>query len=60
MFNGAEAVFRNVLVPLTGQYENMLMNDAYLVKRGMMKQLHPKERDRVFANTAAIFHGKKD
>lgn len=55
MFNGANAVFRNVLVPLMGQYENMLMLDAYLVKRGMLKDIPEKERDRVFANTAALF-----
>jgi len=55
MFSGAEAVFRNVLVPLTGQYENMLTNDAYQVKRGMLKSIPEKERERVFANTAAIF-----
>jgi TB2/DP1, HVA22 family len=55
MFNGAEVVFRNVLVPLTGQYENMLMNDAYQVRLGMEKVIPTKERDRVFANTATIF-----
>ena len=32
MFRGAESVFRNVLVPLTGQYENMLLRDALLVQ----------------------------
>jgi len=55
MFNGADAVFRNVLVPLTGQYENMLMNDAFQVRRGMEKAIPMKERDRVLANTATIF-----
>ncbi|KAI2507154.1 hypothetical protein MHU86_7220 [Fragilaria crotonensis] len=35
MFRGAESVFRNVLVPLTGQYENMLLRDALLVRREM-------------------------
>ena len=35
MFRGAESVFRNVLVPLTGQYEHMLLRDALLVRREM-------------------------
>jgi hypothetical protein len=34
MFRGAEAVFRNILVPLTGQYENILLRDTLLVRRG--------------------------
>jgi len=59
MFNGAEAVFRNILVPITGQYENMLLNDAYQVRRGMEKAIPKKERDRVFASTADIFLRQK-
>lgn len=55
MFQGAKAVFRNVLVPLTGQYERMLLHDAYLVKAGMEKNIPKEQKDDVFLRTAQIF-----
>jgi TB2/DP1, HVA22 family len=55
MFNGAEIVFRRVLVPLSGQHENMLLHDAYKVKAGMIKAIPINQRDRVFEKTAHIF-----
>lgn len=55
MFNGAEVVFRRVLVPLSGQYENLLLHDAYVVKAGMVKSLPVDQRERVFEKTACIF-----
>lgn len=55
MFQGADVVFRRVLVPLSGQYENMLLHDAYLVKLGMEDSLPSKEHDRVMAKAAQLF-----
>lgn len=55
MFKGADVIFRRVLVPLTGQYENMLMHDAYLVKLGMVDSIPNKEHDRVMAKAAQLF-----
>jgi len=56
MFKGADVVFRNVLVPLSGQYEHMLLRDVNLIKRDMMEKIpHSTKRDAVFANAANIF-----
>ena len=45
MFNGADKVFRNVLVPLAGLKESLLMRDAVLLKKDLMASL-PPERQR--------------
>ena len=60
MFDGANVVFRRVLVPLTGQYENLLLHDAYLVRKGMEKSIPTKHHDRVFSKAAEIFATKQD
>ena len=60
MFNGSEVVFRRVLVPLSGQYENMLLHDADLVRLGMEKQIPRKYQDSVFKKAAAVFATKAD
>ncbi len=39
MFNGADVVFRNVLVPLAGQREALLLKDAKMLAKNMVKQL---------------------
>ena len=39
MFNGADVVFRNVLVPLAGQREALLLKDAKMLAKNMIKQL---------------------
>ena len=55
MFDGANVVFRRVLVPLSGQYENMLLHDAYLVRKGMEASIPEKYHDRVFTKAANVF-----
>ncbi len=55
MFDGANVVFRRVLVPLTGQYENMLLHDTYLVRKGMEQSIAKKYHDRVFQKAAEVF-----
>lgn len=57
-FRGADSVFRNILVPLTGQYEAMLLRDIYLVKEEMMKKIPRKSRDGAMERAAAIFDKK--
>lgn len=51
-------IFRRVLVPLSGQYENLLLHDAYLVKMGMDESLPGTERARVMAMAAELFKTK--
>ena len=55
MFRGAEAIFRNVLVPLTGQYENMLMRDTLMVRREMEKSIAPEKIKSVRSRAADLF-----
>ena len=39
MFNGADVIFRNVLVPIAGQREALLLKDAKTLAKSMIKQL---------------------
>ena len=39
MFNGADVVFRSVLVPIAGQREALLLKDAKTLAKTMIKQL---------------------
>ena len=55
MFRGAESVFRNVLVPLTGQYENMLLRDALLVRREMERCVNKGRVRDLRAKVAELF-----
>lgn len=55
MFKGAEAVFRNVLVPLSGQYENMLLRDAQMVRQEMERKIPTKMRAKALSKAASIF-----
>ena len=55
MFDGANVVFRRVLVPLSGQYENMLLHDAYLVRKGMESSIPTEYHDKVFKKAADVF-----
>ena len=57
-FRGADSVFRNILVPLSGQYEAMLLRDIYMVKEEMMKKIPKKSRERALEKAAAIFDKK--
>lgn len=55
MFNGAETVFRRVLVPLSGQYENMLLRDVHIVQLEMEKLIPEKSRGGVLQKASDIF-----
>ena len=39
LFNGADAVFRHVLVPIAGQREALLLKDAKTLAKTMIRQL---------------------
>jgi len=55
MFRGAEAVLRNVLVPLSGQYENMLLRDTWLLRREMEKKTPPAMIESLRIKAATVF-----
>mmetsp|Transcript_117294 Transcript_117294/g.175154 ORF Transcript_117294/g.175154 Transcript_117294/m.175154 type:complete len:336 (+) Transcript_117294:169-1176(+) len=59
MFDGANVVFRRVLVPLSGQYENMLIRDAYLVRKGMEASIPAEYHGSVFQKAADVFVAPK-
>jgi hypothetical protein len=46
---------RRVLVPLSGQYENMLLHDAYLVRKDMEKRIPQQYHGVVFQKAANVF-----
>ena len=60
MFRGAEAIFRNVLVPLTGQYENMLLRDTLMVRREMERTIPTKNIKNVRVRAAELFLNDKN
>jgi hypothetical protein len=43
LFNGSTAVFREVLVPLLGQREALILKDAKILARELVRKL-PKDR----------------
>jgi TB2/DP1, HVA22 family len=44
MFQGADKVFRNILVPLAGLKESLLLRDALLLKKDLMANLPPNRQ----------------
>lgn len=55
MFQGADKLFRNVLVPLAGLQELLLLRDAIQVKKQMLLDLDP-ERARAVRQAIAKFY----
>lgn len=63
MFRGAEYAFRNVLVPLFGHYDRLLLRDVHKVKVEMELKLSPDRKAAVMMKAAKLFHAedvKKD
>lgn len=60
MFNGADVVFRRILVPLSGQYEEMLVRDAWIVRQGIAKTIPDKHRGKVMTRAASLFLAKDE
>jgi len=59
MFNGADVFFRNILVPLSGQQEEMYLRDVEMMRLEMQKAIPAKVQDAVFAKAADVFLQKK-
>jgi TB2/DP1, HVA22 family len=59
MFQGADAIFRNVLVPLSGQRENLILYDAYMVKLSIERAIPLAQRDQVMSKAAELFQKSK-
>lgn len=59
MFGGADKVFRKVLVPLFGLQEILMVRDAFLVKKHLVKDL-PPERAAVVRKTIANFFSEDE
>eukprot|EP00934_Nitzschia_sp_Nitz4_P005585 Nitzschia sp. Nitz4//scaffold29_size155292//2643//3647//NITZ4_002630-RA/size155292-processed-gene-0.1-mRNA-1//1//CDS//3329546364//5575//frame0 len=55
LFAGADVVFRRILVPLTGQSENMLLRDTHMVRKQMEKTIPAHIQDKVFQKAAEVF-----
>ena len=60
MFRGADKVFRNILVPLAGLQEMLMLRDAYMIKRQMLKGLDPERARLVGKSIANIFDSESD
>mmetsp|Transcript_13252 Transcript_13252/g.32343 ORF Transcript_13252/g.32343 Transcript_13252/m.32343 type:complete len:439 (-) Transcript_13252:87-1403(-) len=54
MFEGADKIFRKILVPLAGLQELLMLRDAIQIKKSMLKDLDP-ERQRVVRKAIAKF-----
>merc|ERR1711957_1003532 len=59
MFQGADKVFRTVLVPLAGLKEMLMLRDAIQIKKDMLKDLDP-ERARIVRKAIAKFYSDDD
>jgi len=59
MFNGADVIFRNILVPLSGQQEQMYLRDVEIMRLEMLDVIPPNVQGKVFAKAAAVFVQKK-
>jgi len=54
MFGGAEKIFRKILVPVFGLTELLMVRDAFLVKKNLLRDL-PPERAHLVRKTIADF-----
>jgi len=59
MFNGADIFFRNILVPLSGQQEQMYLRDVAIMRLEMQKAIPPNIQDDVFSKAAKVFLQKE-
>lgn len=55
LFRGAEQVFRNILVPLSGLQEMLIKKDAEVVKNQALKDLPPERRALIMKEIAKSF-----
>jgi hypothetical protein len=55
MLQGAETIFRNILVPLSGQYENLVLLDAYKMRQQIESSIPERHRTAVLQKVAEVF-----
>jgi len=55
MFGGAEKIFRKILVPLFGLTELLMVRDAFLVKKNLLRDLPPERAELVRKTIAEFF-----
>ena len=60
MFRGADKVFRNILVPLAGLKEMLMLRDAYQIKKQMLKDLDPERAKLVGKSISYLFDNEED
>jgi len=60
MFEGAKKVYREILVPLTGQQENLILRDALKLNEEILKKVPEDRRTKVQAMLADTFSTKLD
>mmetsp|Transcript_36478 Transcript_36478/g.41619 ORF Transcript_36478/g.41619 Transcript_36478/m.41619 type:complete len:410 (+) Transcript_36478:111-1340(+) len=60
MFNGADKVFRKVLVPLAGLKELLMLRDAIMIKKQMLKDLDPERAEFVRKAIAKFYNEHED
>jgi len=60
MFRGADKVFRNILVPLAGLQELLILRDSLLIRNQMLKSLNPDRSKAVSRSIARFFNGESD
>ena len=60
MFRGADKVFRNILVPLAGLKEMLMLRDAYQIKKQMLKDLDPERAKLVGKSISYLFDNEDD
>jgi len=60
MFDGANKVFRKVLVPLAGLKEMLLLRDAVMVKKKMLRDLDPERAESVRKAIAKFYQNSDD
>lgn len=60
MFQGADKVFRKILVPLAGLQELLMLRDAIRIKRDMLKTLPPGRAKEVRKAIAKFYNDDDD
>jgi hypothetical protein len=60
MFQGADKVFRKVLVPLAGLQEMLMLRDAIRIKKDMLKTLPPGRAKEVRKAIAKFYNDDDD
>lgn len=55
MFRGSDAVFRNIIVPIAGKTEMLLLRDSLLLRRAMENKMSPRRHEYMRKKMSEIF-----